>query len=552
MRSSIAEVGVVQERGSDRAAPLTLDAFLELVGRVENESLDFKRQVAKLHDIIPAMAMTLGGKIVIGINDDRTLCGASLDQRTQDRITRAARDVGVDVVLTEVLVDSTSVVVVDVPEVPDRIVTTPDGRLLRRVGSDNTPLTGEAMARFILQRSRQAAEEVGIVAGEGEFDRDLLGRALEAQGRPKALADDVMPALVDLGLAHLQPGDRGHTVMLAAGIMFGLNPRRWCPGAAVQMVRRVGVGPDAGPTTSRTELAGPLPALVSSCLEFIARNTATFEVVVGRQRLTLPEYPEVALREAVLNALAHRDYSMSGTTVDVTIWDDRVEIRSPGDLPGPITLENMRAEHFSRNRRLMRSLKEFGLVEEFGEGVDRMFDEMGARLMRPPLITASATSVTVCFYNRFLVSVEDQAWLSSLGHLELSEGERLALALARSEGSVARRRLAERLGEGDPTQVLRGAVAKNLLTQIGSRGGVRYVLSPELAMRTGSSGVEAQSRKRQLLLEEIQRRGSLSTAESADLLADDPTVVRHLLNDLAHSGQIEARGNTRGRRYYAL
>jgi len=531
--------------------PATLDALFAVLGRVENESLEFKRQVAKLHDVIPAMAMTLGGVIVIGISDDRTLLGARLDQRTQDQITRAARDVGVEVKISEVAVEDSFVVTVVVPEVGERIVTTPDGRLLRRVGSDNRPLTGDALARFVLQRSKQAAEEDEIRADEDRFDLDLIRRALQAQGRPVQPALNPISALIDLGLAEPGGAVPGAKVMLAAGLMFGIDPRVWCAGAAVQLIRRVGVGPSAGPTRRREELAGPLPTLLTRCLDFITTNTETYEVVIGRQRVTLPEYPEVALREAILNALAHRDYSMSGTTVDITVWDDRVEIRSPGDLPAPITLQNMRDEHFSRNRRLMRSLKEFGLVEEFGEGVDRMFDEMGARLMDPPSITASATSVTVSFFNRFLVSVEDQAWLASLGHVELSEGERLALAIARRQTSVTRRSLKERLATGDPTQVLRGAVAKGLLTQTGARGGVRYVLSPELAMRTGASGVEAQSRKRQRLLDEILQRGSISTAEGVALLDEDPGVVRHLLADLALGGQVEARGNTRGRRYYA-
>lgn len=83
------------------------------------------------------------------------------------------------------------------------------------------------------------------------------------------------------------------------------------------------------------------------------------------------------LREALLNALAHRDYGLRGATVDVTIWDDRIEIRSPGSLPGPITLENMRVEHYSRNRKLIGCLKALGLVLEYGEGIDRMFDGDG-------------------------------------------------------------------------------------------------------------------------------------------------------------------------------
>ena len=77
------------------------------------------------------------------------------------------------------------------------------------------------------------------------------------------------------------------------------------------------------------------------------------------KRALVSEYPLAVLREAVLNALAHRDYGLSGATVDITIWDDRVEIRSPGPLPGHITIDNIRSEHYSRNKRVMQVLRAY-------------------------------------------------------------------------------------------------------------------------------------------------------------------------------------------------
>jgi hypothetical protein len=149
-----------------------------------------------------------------------------------------------------------------------------------------------------------------------------------------------------------------------------------------------------------------------------------------------------------------------------------------------------------------------------------------------------------------LVSVEDQAWLALLGHLNLTGPERRALAVAHREGSVTRRRLLQVLPDSNPEAVLRGAVAKGHQLRTGTAGGAKYELSEEVLMRAGSSGLEAQSRKRQMLLDEIQLRGSLSTAEGAALLAEDVAIVRHLLNDLTATGAVVARGQTRARRYY--
>lgn len=322
----------------------------------------------------------------------------------------------------------------------------------------------------------------------------------------------------------------------------------------MQVVRRVGVGPGPGAVSSRRERSGPLPRLVEDVLAEIDKHTSRYEAVVGAHREAFPEYPSAVLREAVLNAVAHRDYGLEGATVDVTIWDDRIEVQSPGPLPGHITVENMRDEHYSRNRRLMRVLKLLDLVEEYGEGVDRMYAEMESRLMDPPVFAATTASVTVVLHNRSALSVDDQAWLALLGHMRLAATERRLLVLARHEGRITPRRLRAVLGQdADVDGLLATALAKGLVVREGRGGGAHYVLSDEIVMRAGGGGLEARSRKRQMLLDELQRRGSLSTAEAAVWLQhDDRALVKHLLDDLVRAGTARAEGRTRARRYFAV
>ena len=102
------------------------------------------------------------------------------------------------------------------------------------------------------------------------------------------------------------------------------------------------------------------------------------------------------------------------------------------------------------------------------------------------------------------------------------------------------------------SNLLASLVAKGLLVRVGAKGGTRYVLSDEVVMRAGATGMEARNRQRQLVLDKLRQRGSPSTAEAADLLSEDATFTRHILNDLVRSGQVEARGNTRARRYFPV
>jgi predicted HTH transcriptional regulator len=135
-------------------ASLRPRGFWRLVGRLEHERLEFKRSAHHVRDAIPAMAMSEGGAIVLGVSEARDLVGRPLDQETLDRITAAACECGVDVGVREILVGRVPLTIVLVPAVRDRIVTTPDGRLLRRVGSSNQPLRGDAVSRFV--RAREA------------------------------------------------------------------------------------------------------------------------------------------------------------------------------------------------------------------------------------------------------------------------------------------------------------------------------------------------------------------------------------------------------------
>jgi ATP-dependent DNA helicase RecG len=127
-------------------------AFWRRFGRLEHERLEFKRSVQHLHESVVAMAMASGGVIVVGVSDDRRLTGCSHDQITLDRISLVAHETQVDVRVQPLLVRGTPVIAVVVPAVSDRIVTTPDGRILRRLGSANQPVRGDAVARFVRAR----------------------------------------------------------------------------------------------------------------------------------------------------------------------------------------------------------------------------------------------------------------------------------------------------------------------------------------------------------------------------------------------------------------
>lgn len=130
-------------------------AFWRRFGRLEHERLEFKRSAHHVQESVVAMAMAHGGTILVGVSDERRIVGCDDVQAALDRITAVVYETDVELRARLLRVGRATVVQVDVPAVRDRVVTTPDGRVLRRVGSTNQPLRGDAVARFVRARDAE-------------------------------------------------------------------------------------------------------------------------------------------------------------------------------------------------------------------------------------------------------------------------------------------------------------------------------------------------------------------------------------------------------------
>src|SRR5690606_30238301 len=113
------------------------------------------------------------------------------------------------------------------------------------------------------------------------------------------------------------------------------------------------------------------------------------------EREELTEYPRFPVREALINAVAHRDYRIQGRRIEIRMYTDRMEVISPGGLPGYITLDNLVEEHYSRNPRIVNGLYQWGYIEELGLGIDRMIEDMVQAGHPMPKFRATSHTFTV-------------------------------------------------------------------------------------------------------------------------------------------------------------
>jgi len=163
-------------------------------------------------------------------------------------------------------------------------------------------------------------------------------------------------------------------------LLFGKNPNRYLPQAGISAVAYPGAEKDYEAVERKT-IRGPIVArlageedivdtgMVERAIEFVRRNTRSKSDLVQGRRIDKPDYPEEVIRETIVNAIAHRDYTISGTDIELSIYRDRLEVISPGRLPSTVTIERMKAG--SRNELIKEVLRDYHYVEATGLGVPR-------------------------------------------------------------------------------------------------------------------------------------------------------------------------------------
>ena len=163
-------------------------------------------------------------------------------------------------------------------------------------------------------------------------------------------------------------------------LLFGKNPSLYMPSARVRVVKFEGntfeVGENFNVIKDKT-FDKCLYKVINEAKDFISSQLREFTKLNSNGVFeTIPEYPEFCWLEGLVNAITHRDYSNTGEYILIKIFNDRLEISSPGSLGGFVTIDNMKTERYSRNPLISRTLTEFGIVRELNEGVKRIYKEM--------------------------------------------------------------------------------------------------------------------------------------------------------------------------------
>jgi ATP-dependent DNA helicase RecG len=445
-------------------------------------------QISRLAATMVGMANTQGGAILLGITPrSGQVQGVSDTSKMIDRVFQAALLVDPPLVLPVPRIYSTGgdqpaqIVWLSIPSGLPNVYSL-DGSYLGRDGRQTNPLSARRLRQLLIERGAiQFESSVPPEAGLEDLDPEQVDAYLEklnllspdSSGEVNGNCKEI---LLQRGCLKRVGGELRPTY--AALILFGRYPQQWLPNSTVLAARFTGVG--FGDRFVKQDIRGTLPEQLRQAEGFVRANTRTVARLVGLTRQEEPEYPLEAVRELLVNAIAHRDYNLQGDNIHLNIYSDRLEVQSPGRLPGPVTLDNLLEARFSRNAVIVQVLSDLGFIERLGYGLDRVVTVLKQNQLRPPRFEEISGSFRVTVYAPYTgpgaASVPD---LSAYKEMNLNTRQEMALAYLALHKRISSGNYQELCPDVHPETLRRDLaelVSLGILLKIGDKRATYYIL----------------------------------------------------------------------------
>jgi ATP-dependent DNA helicase RecG len=443
--------------------------------------------LSNLAATLVGMANMEGGVVILGISPRLgELVGMNDPEAACDRIFQAAlladptlvlpvpRQVAV---LKPGMLKPATVVLVSVPSGLPHVYSV-DGRFFGRQGSQTNPLPARQLYKLLNQRGTvQFETRLLPEASLADLDEEqVMSYACHIGGVPEGDLQRSLNFMIRRGC--LKRAENELQLTYAAMLLFGRHPQQWLPNATILAGRFPGSALSG--RYIKRDITGNLPGQLRQAEEFIRSNLKTVVRLVGLQHEECPEYPFEAVRELLVNAVAHRDYNLQGDTIHLNIFADRLEITSPGTLPGPVTLKNLLYARFARNAIISQVLSDLGYVERLGYGLDRVVDvSRQAGLLMPQFEEVAGTFRVTLFANPADFSNGKPMDLSRYVALGLNPRQQMALSQLASNQRISShdyQALCPEVHSETLRRDLADLVSRGIIIKVGDKKATYYIL----------------------------------------------------------------------------
>lgn len=414
------------------------------------------RICSDIGEALVAFANADGGELLIGVEDDGMISGVPHREEDVERMMNAYKthvhpDAALPITIAvKIEVEDKTILFFSVSKGTTEIYQLPDGRCVRRKDKNTIP---ETVKRIEFDRQEVKSREYdrafvdGAVVGDLDFqfiqslaDRFLRGLSVERY-------------LQQIGVAEY--GLNGLRLRMAALLLFARDIQRWHPRSQVRILEVAGTQLKSGESYNiRKEklVQGNIFDLLLKSWEELRFSLASKTEFGSDARFEQKYiYPEQACREALVNAIAHRDYSIQNG-IDVFIFDDRMEIRNPGALLSTLTiedLEGLHGAHESRNAFVARVLRENKFMRELGEGMKRMFESMEENELQKPTLYSNTTSFSITLPKKSVFTEQQEQWLSIFKQLDLTPLQKKIVICGMDEREISQQDIYKAMNTDD-------------------------------------------------------------------------------------------------------
>ena len=348
--------------------------LLEKIYLGEDSTVEFKRELPRrdsLADEIAAFANASGGVILIGVDDNGLIVGINRQdlqvyEKTVIEICRDSIDPTVDIISEKLRIEDTNILKIEVPR-SIFVHKTSNGYYIRQ-GSSKREMSTSKLARLIQSRSQG-----GIISFDKQSVANTHKNTLKENLYRRFISEDTLNHEIDdlLRKRHLLVKEgSSDRASVAAVLMCHNSPDEYMNNSFIQAVYYSGVKKDANYQIDAKDFKGPLDQQITDAFHFIEKhNQISARKTIGR--IDQPQYSMRAIFEALVNAVVHRDYSISASKIRLFMFSDRLELYSPGELANTLTLDSLPYDQATRNELLARLLSETMLDDNMGRKLGR-------------------------------------------------------------------------------------------------------------------------------------------------------------------------------------
>lgn len=383
--------------------------------RFQKENHYFDRKSARISpkDLahhFSAFANAGGGVVAVGIEDNGEITGVSAEQENTFRkgvMEYFSNPPKVEIEILpykDSLGGNCNILLFHISSSSDEIVVLKSGDAYLRVGDSSKKLTPEQFLSLEYSRGIKSFE-TRIVADATleDLDESLIKQYAEMLNPSASSSLDILRGrgLIKGKAEHPQ-------ITVAAILLFGRVPTQFLPSARIRFLKYEGVSAGVGVgfnVVKDITIEKPLHLLLTEARQVISSQMREFQRLDKNGKFVkVSEYPDFAWLEGLVNAVTHRDYSISGDYIRISMFDDRIEFLSPGSLPSIVTIDNIKTTRFSRNPIIARVLGDFGWVRELNEGVKRIYVDMENFFLDPPIFSEpNGNTVSLLLKNNIAV-----------------------------------------------------------------------------------------------------------------------------------------------------